>query len=277
MNESSIAESPATAKSYPSEVDDAGVQAAAVQPNSARNSGRTPAFPALPVVRFVLAHRPVDGQAAPVDRQPLSPLASVPAPFPVRIPVVALVTSAGGLNALTCILAGLPADLPAAVLVGQHRSPSPSVDLLAELLDRSSPLPVRAARDGDRLQFGHVLVTPPAAHLIVTPTAAIGLIDTGQLPPSRPSADLMLATLAVTTGPRAMAVVLTGQGHDAQAGIRAVHRCGGTVLAEDEGTAEHFGMPSAAIATGLVHGVHPLHALSGAITAHLAEAGAVRG
>jgi two-component system chemotaxis response regulator CheB len=212
-----------------------------------------------------------------VDRHALSPLTAVPSPFPVQIPVVALVTSAGGLNALTHILAALPADLPAAVLIGQHRSPSPSVDHLAELLDRSSPLPVRAARDGDRLHCGHVLVTPPAAHLIVAPTAAIGLIDTGQLPPSRPSADLMLATLAVTTGPRAMAVVLTGQGHDAEAGIRAVHRCGGTVLAQDEATAEHYGMPSAAIATGLVHAVHPLPELPGAITAHLAEFDVGRG
>jgi two-component system, chemotaxis family, protein-glutamate methylesterase/glutaminase len=232
---------------------------------------------AVLAVRFLLAHRSVDGQATPVDHQPLSPLTSEPAPFPVQIPVVAMVTSAGGLNALTHILAALPTDLPAAIIIGQHRSPSPSVDLLAELLDRTSPLPVRTARDGDHLQRGHVLVTPPAAHLIVTPTAAIGLINTGQLPPSRPSADLMLATLAVTTGPRAMAIVLTGKGHDAEAGIRAVHRCGGTVLAQDEATAEHFGMPSAAIATGLVHAVHPLPELPGAITARLAEVDAGHG
>ncbi len=205
-----------------------------------------------------------------MDREQLSPLAPVSAPFPVRIPVVALVTSAGGLDALTRILAALPADLPAAVLVAQHRSPAPAPDLLATLLDRHGPLPVRTARDGDHLQHGQVLVAPPAAHLIVTSTAALGLIDTGQLPPARPSADLLLATLAVTAGPRATAVVLTGQGHDAQAGIRAVHRCGGTVLAQDEATAEHFGMPSAAIATGLVHAVHPLSELPGAITARVA-------
>jgi two-component system chemotaxis response regulator CheB len=60
--------------------------------------------------------------------------------------------------------------------------------------------------------------------------------------------------------------VLTGHGHDAQAGIRAVHRCGGLVLAQDEATAEAFGMPAAAIATGLVHAVLPLAELPAVIT-----------
>ena len=66
-----------------------------------------------------------------------------------------------------------------------------------------------------------------------------------------------------------LAVVLTGSGHDAQAGIRAVHRCGGTVLAQDEASAEHFGMPGAAITTGLVHAVHPLSGLADAVVEHL--------
>ncbi len=48
-----------------------------------------------------------------------------------------------------------------------------------------------------------------------------------------------------------------------------MHRCGGTVLAQDEVSAQHFGMPSAAIATGLVHAVHPLDELAGAVVEHL--------
>lgn len=203
------------------------------------------------------------------------PVPPIPAPFPVRVPVVALVASAGGLNALTRILGALPADLPAAVLVAQHRSPGEPVDRLVGLLDHDAPLPVRAAHDGDPLRPGLVLVVPAAAHLLVTPTAALGLIATGPLPPARPSADLLLATLAVTTGPRALAVVLTGEGHDAQAGVRAVHRCGGTVLAQ--GDAEHAAMPAAAVATGLVAAEHPLDALPAAITAHVLSLGAAPG
>jgi two-component system, chemotaxis family, protein-glutamate methylesterase/glutaminase len=190
--------------------------------------------------------------------------------FPIGIPVLALVASAGGLDALTRVLAPLPDDLSAAVLVVQHQAPTRPADILAEILQARTALAVRATRDGDRLRPGLVLVTPPATHMIVTPSTVLGLIDTGEPPPSRPSADLLLATLAVTCGPRALAVVLTGRGHDAQAGIRAVHRCGGTVLAQDEAASEQFGMPGAAISTGLVHAVHPLPDLARAITTHLA-------
>ena len=202
-----------------------------------------------------------------VERVPILTPATT-AVFPVEVPVVALVASAGGLDALTRVLAPLPAELPAAVLVGWHQDPTRASQLAAILDDRTA-LPVRPVRDGDRLQIGQVLVTPPAAHLIVTAAGVLGLIHTGSLPPARPSADLLLATLAVTAGPRALAVVLSGTGTDAQAGIRAVHRCGGTVLAQDEVSAQHFGMPSAAIATGLVHAVHPLDELAGAVLAHL--------
>ncbi|HEX2297138.1 MAG TPA: chemotaxis protein CheB, partial [Pseudonocardiaceae bacterium] len=67
----------------------------------------------------------------------------------------------------------------------------------------------------------------------------------------------------MTCGPRALAVVLTGKGHDAQAGIRAIHHCGGRILAQDETTAPHFDMPSAAIETRLVHEVLPLSEIPG--------------
>jgi two-component system chemotaxis response regulator CheB len=190
--------------------------------------------------------------------------------YGIKFPVVALVTSAGGLNALTRVLEPLPADLPAAFVIVQHVAPDhPSS--LAELLDAKTALPVHSATDGDLLTPGTVLVAPPARHLLVTSEARIGLIESGELPPARPSADLLLATLAVTCGPRALAVVLTGRGTDAQAGIRAIRHCGGTVFAQDEATSEHFGMPGAAIHTGLVDAVVPLSDLSDAIVLHVAS------
>jgi two-component system chemotaxis response regulator CheB len=98
------------------------------------------------------------------------------------------------------------------------------------------------------LTAGNVLVAPPAHHMLVTSEARVGLIDSGaNVPPARPSADHFLAILAVTCGPRALAVVLTGKGTDVQAGARAIRHCGGTVLAQSDATAEHFGMPGAAI------------------------------
>ncbi|MCS7477750.1 chemotaxis protein CheB [Umezawaea endophytica] len=189
-------------------------------------------------------------------------------PYALTFPVVALVASAGGLAALSTVLAPLPADLPAALLVLQHLSPEhPS--RLAQILDDRTALEVRAAGDGDELRTGTVLVAPSARHLLVTSEARLGLIDSDDLPPARPSADLLLATLAVTCGPRALVVVLTGRGTDAQAGIRAISHCGGTVYAQDEDSSAYFGMPAAAIDTDLVHRVLPLADIAQAIQSHV--------
>lgn len=193
-----------------------------------------------------------------------------PDSYALRFPVVALVASSGGLDALTQVLAKLPGDLPAAVLVVQHLQPEhPSQ--LAAILDHRTDLTVATARNGDELLPSRVLVAPEGRHLLVTSEARIGLIDSGTLPPSRPSADLMLATLAVTCGPRVLAVVLTGKGTDAQAGIRAVAYCGGTVLAQDQATSAHFGMPGAAIDTTLVEQVVALPDIADSILAHVRD------
>src|SRR3712207_6520340 len=76
-----------------------------------------------------------------------------------RVDVVALVTSAGGLEALSAVLRGLPEDFPAAVVVGQHLSGQGST--LVEILGRRTRLPVEWARDGSALRAGHVTVCPP--------------------------------------------------------------------------------------------------------------------
>jgi two-component system chemotaxis response regulator CheB len=166
-------------------------------------------------------------------------------------PVVALVASAGGLNALSTVLAGLSVNLAAAVVVVQHLTPTgPSA--LSDILASRCALTVRTACDGDHLEPGTVFVTPPGRHMLLTAHDTIALIETDELPPPRPSGDLLLASLAVTAAARGVAVVLTGSGHDGQAGVRAVHRCGGRVIAQDERSSQHFGMPGAAIATGVV-------------------------
>jgi two-component system chemotaxis response regulator CheB len=163
-----------------------------------------------------------------------------------EFPIVALVCSAGGLDALTQVLAPLPDDFPAAVVVLQHLSPhAPSI--LAKLLRSRTPLPVAAATDGDPLTPGHVLVAPPAHHTLITNDERIALIKSGSIPPSRPSADLLLTTLAVAAGKRAIAVVLTGNGSDAATGATAIDRFGGTVIAASPASSDHPGMPLATI------------------------------
>jgi two-component system chemotaxis response regulator CheB len=184
------------------------------------------------------------------------------------LPVVALIASAGGLQALVSVLRPLPGDLPAAVLVVLHQFPD-APSRLAAILDGCTALRVRSAKDGERLAPGTVLTTPPGRHLLMIAPDRVGLIESGALPPHRPSADLLLATMAVTCGHAALAVILTGHGTDGQAGTRAVARCGGTVFAQDHPTSTQFAMPNAAISTGLVQAVLPLTELPAAVLAHV--------
>jgi two-component system, chemotaxis family, protein-glutamate methylesterase/glutaminase len=163
------------------------------------------------------------------------------------VPVVALVCSAGGLEALVSVLSGLPADLPAAVVALQHQPPD-HASRLADILGARCSLPVRAAVHGDPMLRGHVLVVPPGKHALATVDGPLALIDSGSAPPSRPSADLLLTSLAVTAGTRTIAVVLSGGGHDGATGATAVHDFGGIVICADEASSLHFSMPAATIA-----------------------------
>jgi CheB methylesterase len=87
----------------------------------------------------------------------------------------------------------------------------------------------------------------PGKHTLVTSGLRVALIVSGASPPSRPSADLLLATRATACGPLATAVVLSGGGHDGVTGATAIHRLGGTVIASSEVTSDHFVMPQATI------------------------------
>ena len=67
-----------------------------------------------------------------------------------RPPIVALVCSAGGLEALAPTLGSLPADFPAAVIVLQHQSPDRR-SRLPEILARRCALPAGLAMNAKRL------------------------------------------------------------------------------------------------------------------------------
>jgi two-component system, chemotaxis family, protein-glutamate methylesterase/glutaminase len=164
----------------------------------------------------------------------------------LTMPIVALVCSTGGLDAVERILGALPDEFPAAVLVLRHHDPH-GYNWLAQMLRRKTRLPVASARDGDRLEAGRVLVAPAGHHTLVTDNDGVALIQSGDRPPYRPSADLLLTSLAITAGRRTIAVVLSGYGNDGATGATAVHRFGGVVVASDEATSTVFAMPYATI------------------------------
>jgi two-component system chemotaxis response regulator CheB len=178
---------------------------------------------------------------------------------------IAVAASAGGLRALTKLLSELPSDFPAAILVVQHLDPR-HASLMAELLGRRSPLRVKQAEEGDLIRPGMVCIAPPDRHLLLNPDGTLSLSRAELVHFVRPSADLLFESVAASLKDRAIAVVLTGTGSDGADGAAAIKRMGGTVIAQDEGTSEFFGMPGSAINTGSVDFVLPLKDIAGVLT-----------
>jgi two-component system, chemotaxis family, protein-glutamate methylesterase/glutaminase len=187
--------------------------------------------------------------------------------------IVALAASAGGLKALSDVLAALPRDFPAALVVVQHLDRRHR-SLMAEILGRRTSLLVREAREGDTLEHGVALIAPPNHHLLVNAGGKVSLSQTELVHFVRPSADLLFESTAASYRERAIAVVLTGSGRDGAMGVKAIKKMGGTVIVQDEKTAEFFGMPGAAQQTGLADFILPLAQIAPALRTLLEGAAA---
>src|SRR5437763_3607558 len=187
-----------------------------------------------------------------------------PRAMPSGFDVVALAASAGGLNALTHVLAALPGDFPAALVVVQHLDPRHR-SLMADILSRRTALPVKEAAEGDELRPGRAYLAPPNRHLLVNPDRTLSLTQTELVHFVRPSADLLFESAAASFKERAIAVVLSGSGHDGAMGVKAIKKMGGTVIVQDARNAEFPGMPEAALATGLADFVLSLDEIAPAL------------
>jgi two-component system chemotaxis response regulator CheB len=178
--------------------------------------------------------------------------------------VVAIAASAGGIPALRTLVPLLPRHLPVAYLLVLHRAMR-ARDLLPALLQRWTTMRVKLAAEGDRLESDTLYVAPAGFHLQVTGHRAVGLTDGRRISRVRSSADPMFESAATSFGANAVAVVLSGTGRNGAAGVRFVHDHGGVVIAQDRGTAMHFGMPAAAIETGCVDLVLPIEDIGTAL------------
>lgn len=171
--------------------------------------------------------------------------------------LVVIGTSAGGLEAVCRLLGGLTPEFPIPIVVVQHLAPS-RTSQLAAILGRSTSMPVTEVRDHARMEPGHVYVAPPDRHTVFDADGLLALNHDAAVNYVRPSADMLFESAAEQFGVGALGVVLTGFGKDGAAGASAIKRHGGTVIAQDEATSAHFGMPRAAIRTGHVDHVMPL-------------------
>src|SRR5260370_9432969 len=155
--------------------------------------------------------------------------------------LVVIGSSAGGIDALSSLLATLPGDFAAPIVIAQHidpKRPSPLADILA----RRGPLPVRTVTTTEALPPGVVYVVPPNRNVEIN-DHAIGVQEDRE-PGPKPSVNLLLRSAAESFGERLIAVILSGSGSDGAAGASAVKQAGGTGVFQDPDTATFPGMPA---------------------------------
>ena len=177
--------------------------------------------------------------------------------------VVVMAASAGGIDSLMQVLSGLPADLPASILIVQHLRADRQTRLPKHLACHC-PLKVRMAQDGMSLEAGVVYVAVPGQHLRIE-NGHLVLSSEEPVNYVRPSADVLFASASLAFGPDVIGVVLSGTGRDGAHGCQEIKAKGGITIAQNESTARYFAMPSAAITAGAIDDVLPAEEIAGKI------------
>jgi two-component system chemotaxis response regulator CheB len=186
-----------------------------------------------------------------------------------RFRLVAMGASTGGPGAIAEILRGLGPSFPLPILLVVHVSPRFGA-VLADSLDRQSPLPVSMASDGDPLPLPgvapRVLLAPPDVHLVVK-GGRLRLVGGPERHGFRPSVDALFDSIASEHRERAIGCLLSGMGRDGAAGLLGMRRAGAVTLVQDEASSAVFGMPGEAIQLRAASAVVPLAEMAANLTA----------
>jgi two-component system chemotaxis response regulator CheB len=186
--------------------------------------------------------------------------------------LVVVGASWGGLQALRTILARLPADLGAAVVVVQHRPADPHRSGLRDLLAAATGLHISEVEDKDPLEPARVYLAPPDFHTLVEADHLSLSVDAA-VEYSRPSIDVLFASAAESHGERCVGVVLTGANADGAAGLARIAELGGAAIVQDPETSERWEMPRAALNAVPSARVAPLEEIGPLLAALCAEPG----
>jgi len=178
--------------------------------------------------------------------------------------VVAIASSTGGPNVVQTVLAGLPADIKAGILVVQHM-PKGFTKKFAERLDEGSAISVKEAEDGDLITEGTALIAPGDLHMEVDSQLRIKLVSGPKRFGVRPAANVTMISATERFGANTVGVTLTGMGHDGAFGMKTIKRRGGKTIAQDEKSSVVFGMAKAACDLNAVDTLLPPEKIAGAI------------
>jgi two-component system, chemotaxis family, protein-glutamate methylesterase/glutaminase len=224
----------------------------------------------IPKIR-ALCHLPeVHNELNPAAK----PKVQAPPPTAFRSPrllsavqIVAIGVSTGGPDALARVLPSLPANFPVPVVIAQHMPPI-FTSLLASRLSAKSSLPVRECVSGEPLRPGCAVIAPGDFHMVLSRENGSLHLRTHQGPKEnfcRPSVDVLFHSIARIFGAHALAVVLTGMGHDGLKGCDTLHGFGAQIYVQDEASSVVWGMPGLVAQNGLADKILPLDRIAAEI------------
>jgi len=154
--------------------------------------------------------------------------------------VVVMGASAGGIEAVCAVLAGLPADFSLPILVVIHIGPGPSQ--LPAILSRCGPLPATHPQPDEPLRPGHVYVAPPNQHLLVE-DRHIRLTHGPRENRVRPAIDPLFRSASRAYRAGAIGIILSGELDDGAAGLFSLKARGGVAMVQDPAEASVASMP----------------------------------
>jgi two-component system CheB/CheR fusion protein len=201
-------------------------------------------------------------KASTTTRNPAKKSASAPSSS-AAFPIVGIGASAGGLEALEQFLSGVPADCGLAFVLVQHLDPLHK-DIMVELLQRCTSMPVLQIGERMRVLPNHLYVIPPNRDLSIL-HGVLHLLEPAAPRGLRLPIDFFLRTLAADQQSNSIGVILSGMGSDGSLGLRAIKEKAGAVFVQDPESAKFDGMPRSAIGAGVVDVVAPANELASRI------------
>jgi two-component system chemotaxis response regulator CheB len=189
---------------------------------------------------------------------------------------VGIGASTGGPPLLQTILAELPKDFPAPILIVQHIARG-FLHGFVEWLNQTTGLHVQIAAHGTAALPGHAYIAPDDFHL---GASAGGRIMLAREPPEsglRPAVSYLFRSLAQTCGGSSVGVLLTGMGKDGAQELKQMKDRGAVTIAQDRESSVVHGMPGEAIALGAATLILPGDRIAGALIAQVKRKPAAAG
>ena len=172
--------------------------------------------------------------------------------------IVAIGSSAGGLDALMTFLTHLPAQLNCTIIIAQHLADSPKSQLV-KILSRKTNYTVVEAGQGSTLELNTIYVAPAHKDIQIIDNLIV-LTEPAETALSKPSINILFNSLAKSDNiNHVFAIVMSGTGHDGSEGIRNIKAAGGYVIVHEPSTAEFDAMPLSAIDTGCANEILPVN------------------